>query len=594
MLRAWKVRLRNCLLAGLVVLLLPLLGCNPNQFRTQAAQVPRLVVTTNTDPKTFNYVTSDDANSGEILGLMYDNLLSTNGLTGELEPGLAESWEISPDQKRITYTLREGLKWSDGHPMTVDDVVFTYNDVIFNEKIPSSSADILRVGEQGLFPTVRKVDDRRVEFISPEPFAPLLRFAGGAFLPKHALEKYVNETDPAGNSKFLSAWGTDTNPAEIVGSGPYRLKLYRPSERVILERNPHYWRQNTAGEQQPYIDQFVFQIVGTDDAALVQFRSGGIDIENITPDYFALVKREEQRGRFTIYNGGPALTSQYLSFNLNQGRRNGKPLVDPIKSRWFNTLEFRQAVAHAIDRPTMINNIYQGLGVPQHSAIYIQSPFYLSPEQGLPTYEYDPAKAKDLLLKAGFKYNDAGQLMDSDGNLVRFSLLTNAGNKIREAMGTQIKQDLAQIGIQVDFQPIAFNTLIGKTSDTLDWEAIILGLSGAGIEPDGGRNVWSPEGRLHFFNQSPAAGQPPIEGRVVADWEAEIGRLYVRGGQELIDEKRKQIYAEAQKLAQANVPMVFLVNPLALSAVRDRVEGVRYSALGGALWNLYELKLSDQ
>jgi peptide/nickel transport system substrate-binding protein len=594
MLKAWKVQLRNFWVAGLVVLLLLVLGCNPNQFRTQAAQVPRLVVTTNTDPKTFNYVTSDDANSGEILGLMYDSLLSTNGLTGELEPGLAESWEISPDQKRITYTLRKGLKWSDGHPLTVDDVVFTYNNIIFNAKIPSSSADIFRIGEQGLFPTVRQVDERRVEFISPEPFAPLLRFAGGSFLPKHALEKSVSETDAAGNSKFLSVWGTDTNPAEIVGSGPYRLKSYRPSERVILERNPYYWRRGATNQAQPYIDQFVFQIVGTDDAALVQFRSGGVDIENITPDYFALVKREEERGQFNIYNGGPALTSQYMSFNLNQGQRNGKPLVDPIKSRWFNTLEFRQAVAYAIDRPTMINNIYQGLGVPQHSAIYIQSPFYLSPEQGLPTYEYDPAKAKELLLKAGFKYNSAGQLTDSEGNLVRFSLLTNAGNKIREAMGTQIKQDLAQIGIQVDFQPIAFNTLIGKTSDSLDWDAIILGLSGAGIEPDGGRNVWSPDGRLHFFNQSPAAGQPPIEGRVVADWEKKIGQLYVQGGQELIDDKRKQIYAEAQKLAQANVPMIFLVNPLALSAVRNRVEGLRFSALGGALWNLYELKLADE
>lgn len=594
MLKAWRGRFRSLLLAGLVVLLLPLIGCNPNQFRTQAAQVPRLVVTTTTDPKTFNYVTSDDANSGEILGLMYDNLLSTNGLTGELEPGLAESWEISPDQKRITYRLRDGLKWSDGYPITVNDVVFTYNNIIFNEKIPSSSADIFRIGEQGLFPTVRKVDDRRVEFIAPEPFAPLLRFAGGSFLPKHALEKYVNATDEAGNSKFLSVWGTDTNPAEIVSSGPYRLKQYRPSERVILERNPYYWRQGASGQAQPYIDQFVFQIVGTDDAALVQFRSGGVDIENITPDYFALVKREEQRGRFTIYNGGPALTSQYMSFNLNQGRRNGKPLVDPVKSRWFNRLEFRQAVAHAIDRPTMINNIYQGLGVPQHSAIYIQSPFYLPPEKGLPTYDYDLARAKELLLKAGFKYDDTGRLMDADGNLVRFSLLTNAGNKIREAMGTQIKQDLAQIGIQVDFQPIAFNTLIGKTSDSLDWEAIILGLSGAGIEPDGGRNVWSPNGRLHFFNQSPAAGQPPIEGRVVADWEAAVGKLYVQGGQELNDEKRKLIYAEAQKLAQANVPMIFLVNPLALSAVRNRIEGVRYSALGGALWNLYELKLADE
>lgn len=577
-----------------LLFLLPLTSCSLDQFRTQAAQVPRLVVTSTSDPKTFNSVTNDETSSSEILALMYEGLLTTNGINGELEPGLAESWDISPDQKRIVYTLRPGLKWSDGAPLTVDDVVFTYNQVIFNEKIPSSSADIFRIGESGLFPTVRKLDDRRIEFASPEPFAPLLRFAGGPFLPKHALESTVKTLDAQGNSQFLSTWGTDTDPKSIICSGPYRLKSYQPGERVILERNPYYWQQDAQGNPQPYIDQFVFQIVASDDAALAQFRAGSIDIEGVTPDYFALVKREEARGRFTIYNGGPALSSQYLSFNLNQGRRNGQPLVDPIKSRWFNSLAFRQAVAHAIDRPKMINNIYKGLGVPQHSPIYIQSPFYFPPEKGLPTYEYDLAKAKQLLQSAGFKYDGLNRLTDAEGNLVRFTLMTNAGNKIREAMGTQIKQDLSEIGIQVDFQPIAFNTLVGKMSDSLDWEAIILGFSGAGVEPDGGRNVWSPEGRLHVFNQSPSPGQPSLEGRQVADWETEIGRLYIQGGQELDDAKRKLIYAEIQKLAQAQVPMIFLVNPLALSAIKNRIEGVRYAALGGALWNIHELQLTDQ
>ncbi|MCU0525929.1 MAG: ABC transporter substrate-binding protein [Elainella sp. Prado103] len=578
----------------LLLLLSPLTGCSLNQFRTQAAQVPRLVVTSTSDPKTFNSITSDESSSNEILALMYEGLLNTNGINGELEPGLAESWEVSPDQKRIIYTLREGLKWSDGVPLTVDDVLFTYNEVIFNEKIPSSSADIFRIGEAGVFPTVRKLDDRRIEFATPEPFAPLLRFAGGAFLPKHALEATIKAVDADGNPQFLSTWGTDADPKTIICSGPYRLKGYQPGERVILERNPYYWQQDAAGTPQPYIDQFVFQLVASDDAALAQFRAGSVDIEGITPDYFPLVKREEERGRFTIYNGGPALSSQYLSFNLNQASRNGKPLVDPIKSRWFNTLEFRQAIAHAIDRPKMINNIYKGLGVPQHSPIYIQSPYYFSPEQGLPTYDYDVQQAKRLLQKAGFKSDALDRLTDAEGNLVRFTLMTNAGNKIREAMGTQIKQDLAQIGIQVDFQPIAFNTLVGKMSDSLDWEAILLGFTGAGVEPDGGRNVWSPDGRLHMFNQSPSPGQPPIEGRQVADWETKIGRLYIQGGQELNDEKRKRIYAEIQKLAQAQVPMIFLVNPLSLSAVKNRIEGVRYAALGGATWNVHELKLAEQ
>ncbi|WP_199296502.1 ABC transporter substrate-binding protein [Leptolyngbya sp. FACHB-711] len=579
---------------GLVLIMaIGLSSCNPSELRSQAASVPRLVISELSEPKTFNPVTSQETTS--VFGLILDSLLSTNGLNGDLEPGLAESWEISPNQKQITFTLREGLKWSDSTPLTVDDVLFTFNDVLFNPKIPSSSADILRVGEQGKFPTVEKVDDRRVRFTVPEPFAPILRFAGGVeILPKHVLAESVSTLDGNNQPKFLSTWGTGTNPAEIVGSGAYKLTSYRVGERLIFDRNPNYWRKDAQGNPQPYIDQFVIQIVESTDAQLTQFRSGGLDTAAVTPDYFRLIKREENRGDFTIYEGGPALSSLFMAFNLNQGKRNGKPLVNPIKSRWFNTLEFRQAVAQAIDRPTMINNIYQGLGVPQNSPIYIQSPYYLPPEKGLPTYEYNIEQAKALLQRAGFKYNAQGQLLDADGNRVRFTMSTNAGNKIREASGSQIKQDLSKIGIQVDFQPVAFNTLVGQMTDSLDWDTMIMGLGGAGIEPDGGRNVWSPDGQLHLFNQKPGEGKTPLEERVVADWEAEIGQLYVKGSQELNDDKRKAIYAEIQKLVQQYVPMVYLVNPLALSAVRNEIEGVKFSALGGSLWNLHELKLSEE
>jgi len=574
----------------LAVLVTTLQGCNLALFRTEAAQIPRLVTSDLSDPKTFNTVMSSEANTA--LSLMYEGLVSQNGLTGDLEPGIAESWEISEDQQRIVFTLRPDVRWSDGEPLTVDDVVFSFNDVYFNEKIPSGERDILRIGAQGAFPRVTKVGDRQVEFFAPEPFAPLLRYGGGIpILPKHALESYINTTDEDGNPQFISIWGTETPPEQIVSNGVFRLARYQPGERTILERNPYYWRTDTVGNSQPYLEQFVLQIVESLDTALVQFRSGSLDLLSVPANYFALVKQEEERGNFTIYNGGPALSTQFLAFNLNRASRNGKPLVDPIKSRWFNTLEFRQAIAHAIDRPTMINNIYQGLGEPQNSPIYQQSPYYLSLEEGLPVYDYELEKAKALLQQAGFQYTPQGQLQDADGNPVRFTLITNSGNKIREAMGAQIKQDLARIGITVDFQPIAFNTLVAKLSDTLDWEAHILGfVGGSGVEPDGGRNVWAVDGTLHAFNQDATSGDP-LEGRVIDDWEQQIHNLYIQGSQELEEAKRKEIYAETQRLAQEYLPFIHLVNPLALSAVRNDIQGVKFSALGGTLWNVYELKI---
>ena len=162
-------------------------------------------------------------------------------------------------------------------------------------------------------------------------------------------------------------------------------------------------------------------------------------------------------------------------------------------------------------------------------------------------------------------------------------------------MGAQIRQDLSKIGIQVDYNPISFNTLTDKLSNSLDWECHLLGFTG-GVEPHDGANVWLPDGGLHSFNQKPLAGQEPLLGREVADWEAEIGRLYIQGAQELDEAQRKEIYAKTQRLTQEYLPLIHLVDPLSLAAVRDRVLGVKYSALGSlgaTLWNKYELKVRE-
>ena len=565
-------------------------ACSLSQFESEAAQIPQLVRGILSDPKTFNYALSQE--SPNVFELINEGLITENPITGDTEPALAESWKISPDKLKIEFTLREGLQWSDGEPLTVDDVVFTYNEIYLNEAIPTDARDILRVGQSRELPTVSKLDNRRVEFTVPEPFAPFLGSIGLPILPAHVLREFVENKDADGKPQFLSTWGVDTPPEQIIVNGPYQLERYLTNQRIVFRRNPNYWRRDEQGNQQPYIERIIWQIVESQDTSLLQFRSGGLDYIGVSPEYFSLLKRQSQQGNFEIYNGGPAYGTTFISFNLNQGSRNGKPLVDPVKSRWFNTVEFRQAVAYAIDRQTMINNTFRGLGELQNSPISLQSPYYLTPESGLPVYEYNLDKAKELLLSAGFKYNDQQQLLDADGNRVRFVLITNAGNKTREAMAAQIKQDLSKIGIQVDLNPIAFSTLVDKLSNTLDWECYLLGFTG-GNEPHSGSNVWSVEGGLHSFNQKPQAGQPEIAGRKVADWEQKISDLYIAAAQELDKQKRQELYGEIQHLTQEYLPMIYLVNPLSLAAVRDRLKGVEYSALGGVTWNIHELTVED-
>jgi peptide/nickel transport system substrate-binding protein len=567
---------------------LTIAACNPERFKSQAAQVSQIVTAITAEPKTFNYVLSNE--SPNVFGPIYEGLLSENGVTGDLLPGLAESWQ--DEGQRIVFTLRSGLKWSDEKPLTVDDVVFTFNDVYFNEGIPTSIRDIMRIGKGRLLPKVQKLDNRRVEFTTPEPFAPFLRTVGGvAILPKHALQESITKKNKDGNLLFLSTWGTDTDPKKIVSNGPYILDQYFTSERVTFRRNPNYWRRDTQGNPQPYVERLVWQIVENADTSLMQFRSEGLDLMEVAARNFSLLKREENRANFTIYNGGPDPGAIYISFNQNKGRRNGKPVVDPVKSRWFNSKEFRQAIAYAIDRERMLTNALRGIGELQHSATFVGSPFYLSPEKGLRTYEYNPQKAKELLKSVGFKYDDKNRLVDADGNRVRFTLLSSAGSRTGEVVGSQMKQDLAKIGIQMDFQMIDFGVLGDKLGNTYEWEAYFGATTGGGIDPNGSANFWAPDGEFHPFNQKPTAGQPPLEGREVAPWEAEIGRLYIEGAQELNLEKRKEIYWEAQRIAAENLPYIHLFTPLSLTAVRNKIQNVKYSSYGGALWNLYEIKV---
>ncbi|NMG21106.1 ABC transporter substrate-binding protein [Brasilonema bromeliae] len=584
------IRHRRWLILLALVTAFALITFSSVNIKTKTVPVSGIVTSFSTDPKTFNPAliqeppyTSDYTHEG---------LVSENG-RGEIEPALAESWKMSEDKKRIIFTLRKGLKWSDGKPLTADDVVFTYNDIFLNPAISNDAKDLWKIGKNRVFPTVQKIDNLQIEFIIPEPFVPFLRIAKLAILPAHVLREAVNIKDKQGQSKFISTWGTNTPPKEIIANGPYTIEAYTPGQRVIFRKNPYYWRKDAQGNVQPYIERVMWQFVDNTDTSLIQFRSRGLDYIKVFPQYFSLLKREEKRGQFTIYNGGSSTEVTYISFNLNKGSRNGKPLVNPIKSRWFNTVEFRQAVAYGVDRQRLLNNIYRGLGELANSYIPKQSPYYLSPKEGLKDYEYNPIKAKELLVKAGFQYNSQGQLLDSQGNLVQFTLMMSSSNKIIETIAVQIKQDLSKIGISVDLNTVSYSLFIDKILNSFDWECR-LGTMNFSMEPNDVASLFLPEGSFHVYNQEPQKGQTPITGREVADWERKIGDLYLQAVKEFDEAKRKAIYAEVQRISQEYLPQIYLTQPLTMGAVRNHIQGIKYSALTTVFWNIYELKLSKQ
>lgn len=554
----------------------------------------RLVDSILSDPKTFNPLLILDATSRDVVAPVFNGLLTTNGITAALEPELAEKWEVSEDGLRVVFTLREGLKWSDGEPLTVDDVVFTFKDLIYNEKIPTQSRDALRIGDKQLLPSLEKLSDRTIAFTTPEPFAPFVRYVGGTeIMPKHILAPTLTKSDKAGKIEFLDTWGIDTPPSQLVGSGAYMMTEYRPGERFAYKRNPNYWKH-----PKPLIDRIVYQIVDSSDTALLKFRSRELDVFTLNARVkdFQVLKEAEKRDKFTVYNGGPSTGQLFLAFNLNQGKdgKTSKPFVDPVKARWFNDVNFRRAVAYALDRETMVTNLYIGLGAPQYSPISVPSPYYLSPTQGLKTYDYNPETAKQTLLAAGYRYNADNKLLDAEGNLVRFTLLTNAGsNPVRGQVGVQVKNDLEKIGITVDFVGIDFNILIDRLDNSRQWDAIIMGFTG-GIEPHGLISFWDPKGEQHLFNKIQNPDQPQDVDRKVADWEKQLHSLMIKGGREVKEDRRKAAYSEFQQLVAEQLPLIHLVVPLSLSAVRDRIQGVKFSPIGGALWNLDDLTLKEE
>jgi peptide/nickel transport system substrate-binding protein len=556
----------------------------------------RLVVPLDNDIKTFNPVLYQEAYSGIAIGYTMTGMISENPLTKELEPELAEKWEFQQEGKQLIFTMRPDLKWSDAQPLTVDDVLFTYQNVIFNEKIPTGLRDILRIGQSQTLPKVEKLDDRRISFFLNEPFAPALRTIGGiGILPKHVFESTLKEDPKVPNQKlkFLETWTLTTPVNKLVGSGPYIIQEYRPSERIIYKPNPYYWKKGF-----PYIKQFVMQIVESPDTALLRFRSGELDMYRLRGEDYQLLKRFEQRDRYKIYNAGPMTGQSFIMFNLNKGKnpKTNEPFVDPKKSKWFNDVIFRRAIAYAINREAIITNLSRGLAQTQNSPVSIPSPYFFPPEKGLKVYDYQPEKSKEILLQAGYKYNSEQQLLDAQGNLVRFTLLAPVGGRV--AVGAQIKSDLEKIGMKIDFTPVDFRIISDKLDNSKQWDATILGFTG-GAEPNSAINLWATDGDSHMFNKGPAGDEQPFPGREVADWEKKIHSLMIQGAQELDETKRKAIYAEYQQLVQEQLPLIHLTMSLYLVAVRDRVENAQPSALAGstgvtgALWNLEQLKLKS-
>jgi peptide/nickel transport system substrate-binding protein len=542
------------------------------------------------DPKTFNYAMSTEQSSSTPLSFVFEGLAEINGITGKVQPALAENWEIAADGQTYTFKLRKGLKWSDGAPLTADDVDFTFNQVIFNMDIPTDWRDIIQVDNK--LPTVKKLDELRIQVTTPKPFAPFLRtFAVLPLLPKHQLEGPVTTKDPkSGKPMFNQTWTLSTDVTKIAGNGPFTFAEFKPGERIVYKKNPNYWRVDAQGNRLPYLDKFVILIVKDQNAGILKFQSGETDLLFVDAPLrgqdFGALKPQEQTGNFTIYKAGPDFGTLFLTFNQTVDvDEKGKAYVNPVRSRWLRDAKFRQALAHAVDKTSIIKNVYQGIAIPQIAAESQTSQFY---NDKVPTYDYDLAKAQQILAEAGYKKGGDGVLKDSAGHPVTFTLETNSENNERQAIAQILKTDFKKLGIDVKFQAVQFNSLVEKTSSSLEWEAILMGFTGS-LDPANGRNIWYSEGRLHMFNQK----LPSSKKWEAQDWEKDIDNLFEEGATTLDEIKRKEIYDKYQVIVAEKLPYIYIANRIQLYPVRNHFFNVNVTPIGGPVWNIWLLARTD-
>jgi peptide/nickel transport system substrate-binding protein len=502
-------------------------------------------------------VVAHETSSTDAVGELFEGLTEIDVKTLKPVGGLAESWEFKDGGLRWIFHLRKGVKWFDGREFTADDVVFTYNQIYFNPKIPNSTKDTFLI--DGKLPKVRKIDKYTVEFLLPAPFAPLLYSLGAPIFPKHVVEKPVKE------GKFMEFWNVSTPPEKLIGTGPYKLVKYVPGQYLVYERNKNYWKKDDWGNTLPYVDRKVKFILPDANTQLLKFKAGELDFYSIRGDDYPELKKGEKEGDYTIYDLGPSLTADFIAFNQN-------PKALP-KWKWelFSNRKFRWAISHAVDRKGIILTVYNGLGYPVYAPVTPANKLYWDPNY--PKFPYDLKRAKELLAEIGLKdRNGDGWLETPDGHRVEINLLTNSNNPARVQIGAILKYDLKKLGIKVNFQPLDFNTLVEKLLHTHDFDAVIIGLTGS-VDPNGGRNVWMSSGQLHLWN--------PNQKEPATDWERKVDELFEKAARTLDFKKRVELYKKAYYIIAYEQPLIYIAAPLVLEAARNRVKNY-YPTVWGA------------
>ncbi len=486
------------------------------------------------DPKTLDPARVDDQASETLRYLTGGVLLRLNRHTQQIEPALADRWTVSSDGCLIIFHLRNGLHFSDGTPLTARDVIATLTRVL-------ASSTAAPVAEEFIAP-------RDVSFETPDPLTIRIH------LPRRIISvgKIFDEIaiEPAGRA-------TESR----ITAGSFVLTDYKRGDSIRLQRNPYYWKHDASGAPLPYLPSLRLEIVSNREQDQVRFVRGRYQlIDSVAAENFSLLARSNPE---SMHDLGPSLNTEQMWFNQSPG----SPLPAWEKT-WFQNRSFRMAVSAAINRADLARIAYDGHATSASGFISPANKLWYNTH--LQPIQQDTQGAARLLAAEGFR-KAGDRLLDRDGHPVKFSILTNAGNRSREKMASLIQQDLASMGMQVNIVTLDFPALIERLMHSQDYEAALLGLSNVDPDPSSVMNVW--------LSSSPNHQWSPSEAKPSTSWEAEIDQQMQLQAQAVDPTVRKRAVDRVQQIAYDQQPFIYLVYPNTLCAVSPQLSGAELSIL---------------
>jgi peptide/nickel transport system substrate-binding protein len=482
-------------------------------------------------------------------GFIYRDWAGTRSFknaAGEWMTSFALEVEELEAERDYIITIREGWEWSDGTPMTMDDVVA--GRIIHGD--PETQSNTFACTVVGDDPVAYEVlDERRIRITLPSAQVNALASKDCGLVPAHI---FMPVYEQGGGAAVAGLWGTATDPAQIISGGPYKLVEYRPGERIVMERNPNYtFVQAADGTPLPGPDRWIVTLAADTNAILAQVLTGEASFWNPTTlDQVRAIQQavtnRQIPGRLYT-NLSPSNSTDFVTYNFNN--------TDPCKAAMFRDSRFRRAISMMLDRDAMVEGAVGGLGFQGLDWITASNaPFDPSFMGEMP---YDPEQGVRILRSIGFTQlgNDGVLRNPTTGCRVEFDLQYNTGNNRRAQLALVFADSVADWGVKVNPREVSVeiwsNSITGTTMPrTVDYDAQIWGLTGGDVDNPDGENVFRVAVNLNAWNKDPEN---------VASWELLMDQLTVQMGDALDLDDRLAIYQERALLMRENLPVTPLI-----------------------------------